>query len=1116
MFDMEVNMQKRLLKRTMALIMVAMMVMISMPVSYASIVEAFSNSVAVSSIGNIGQVVMANEDPDPMLPSANLNSINVFTHGAEVTIWINGEFYLNGTKNQYVIKQQDANQDDEITVRFVIPGTNIGWPGGINALIKQNHGNDVNVALGYELTFGFNSMETYGGIEGEIKQIDAGTGEPILANSTLDADPDEIYEFETTDVTVELFDQYTNPFMGQTVTIYDDGNLVGTASETSNGVYVLEDISLDLGVNTMSAMVDGVSIAPTDDVLVKAIMITDPQGAEITSGGLTLYYGDAVTPADGQADLGVLPNDPSAVWSFVDPVDPIITLDPVTGEVEQMGIEGSEMVMVTIGTATDTALINVVPNNMPSILLNGAAYVEVFLDGTYTELGAAASDPEDGPLVASISNGVDTSVLGETVITYSASDSDGNGPVTVTRTVKVVKKPVESVEITDDQGEIITEGVILYIGDMAPLDSDIADLDAEVLPEDASFQDEVWSSDDETIVTVDENTGDVTGHMVGTANITVEVDGMTDTVEVQVISNNRPVIDLLGVTTINVPLNGTFNDAAIDAWDEEDVDLDENDVVVTGTVNTAVAGNYVLEYDVTDSDNNDAFTQQRIVSVYSDKIVSVEILDPIYVIKGQVPAGIPVQVMAYPEFGEPFLAYVDFGSIGPFDEDGTLYGELYDLPVGIANPDNVQAVQDIIVQEVIIVDPPEAGIEASNVILEIGYGRTVEDGQEVLNFEVYGVEGDPIVTWEVVDADPDVYLTTDGDITIVHGVNGGEAYVKVTVDYYPDGPVLTDTVLVTVYEYQAPPTPTPRPTPRPTVIGVTLDTDAVTLDYGEGADPDFLFYDFLETVTGTSDKRVTWSLDDDTYATVDENGVVTARDDIEPGTGDIIVTVTVTTVIGGATDTAEILFIEQTPLGAIEFYDPYVYGYPGNLFGPELPVTRAEVATMFAKILKMNLDYPGRQVFDDVNADIWYFPYVQAIYRTGIFVGDGNGQFRPDDPISRAEVATVFSKLWQYIDFEVDSTPVTLSDVSSQHWASSYIYQMYNADLVSGFDDGTFRPDEFTQRDHFVVMVNNLIDRPEYDAPFTKYTDIDSSYWAFGDIEAATQIFAKENQLFEE
>jgi hypothetical protein len=106
-------------------------------------------------------------------------------------------------------------------------------------------------------------------------------------------------------------------------------------------------------------------------------------------------------------------------------------------------------------------------------------------------------------------------------------------------------------------------------------------------------------------------------------------------------------------------------------------------------------------------------------------------------------------------------------------------------------------------------------------------------------------------------------------------------------------------------------------------------------------------------------------------------------------------------------------------------------------------------------------------------------------------------------------MATVFGKFWEYLETPVNRASVDISDVDGTHWASAYIYMMYNSGIVTGFPDGTYKPNDPTLREQVVGMINTLIARPEFDAPLSKFTDIDNTHWAFGNIEAASQPFNK-------
>jgi len=415
---------------------------------------------------------------------------------------------------------------------------------------------------------------------------------------------------------------------------------------------------------------------------------------------------------------------------------------------------------------------------------------------------------------------------------------------------------------------------------------------------------------------------------------------------------------------------------------------------------------------------------------------------------------------------------------------------------------------------------PEEGsesVEATNITLRYGYNRTPEEGYKdlaaivtPLGFDVNGstvfsvFNGDAFI--DLIDNRVSYETAGIAEVLVSFSYHEGEELktitdtVQVTVEFYPTPPVTPP-----VTPPETPPTSTPAPT-----VSIRLDRDPVELEYGTEAFEELLSYDLTETIVNSGSSAVTWTIDDDTVATVDENGIVTAVRQGET-------TVTVRHTSSGATATSEVIVFlvgdEPNPLGLVEFFDPYVFGYPDQSFRPKNSVTRAEVATMFAKILKLNVDYSGSQKFDDVTPDAWYYNYVQAIKRTDIFIGDTAGNFRPDEPITRAEMATVFGKFWEYMKTPVDRNAVVINDVDGTHWASKYIYMMYNAGIVTGFEDGTYRPNDPTLREQVVGMINTLIARPEFDAPVSKFIDINNSHWAFGNIEAASQPFANQQNI---
>ena len=210
------------------------------------------------------------------------------------------------------------------------------------------------------------------------------------------------------------------------------------------------------------------------------------------------------------------------------------------------------------------------------------------------------------------------------------------------------------------------------------------------------------------------------------------------------------------------------------------------------------------------------------------------------------------------------------------------------------------------------------------------------------------------------------------------------------------------------------------------------------------------------------------------------------------------------------TDLEDELIIEEplTPLGAIEYYEPYIKGFPDGSFKPSKSVTRAEVATMFARILSLDTKDTNNCKYVDVSSDYWAKKYIKAVTDIGLFTGDTDNTFRPNEPIKRYEIAIVFSRYWDYVGVTVKDSKSIFKDTSG-HWAESYINKLYNAGVVTGFTDKTFRPDTDTVREQIVVMINKIIARPSLETEEPLFTDIINEHWAFGDIQAASVKFNK-------
>lgn len=143
-----------------------------------------------------------------------------------------------------------------------------------------------------------------------------------------------------------------------------------------------------------------------------------------------------------------------------------------------------------------------------------------------------------------------------------------------------------------------------------------------------------------------------------------------------------------------------------------------------------------------------------------------------------------------------------------------------------------------------------------------------------------------------------------------------------------------------------------------------------------------------------------------------------------------------------------------------------ISGYPNGTFQPKRVTTRAEVARMLASALKLP-EPESKSIYKDVPATHWANDYIVAVTEKGIFSGDPSGNFRPSDPISRAEIAVVLAKAFEL----TAKMPAPFADISSKHWANSSIAAIFEEQITVGYQDGTYRPSASATRAEFSMFL---------------------------------------------
>lgn len=201
-------------------------------------------------------------------------------------------------------------------------------------------------------------------------------------------------------------------------------------------------------------------------------------------------------------------------------------------------------------------------------------------------------------------------------------------------------------------------------------------------------------------------------------------------------------------------------------------------------------------------------------------------------------------------------------------------------------------------------------------------------------------------------------------------------------------------------------------------------------------------------------------------------------------------------------DTSTIKVMARTAKHGNIMHKAYIKGYPGEVFIAENDLTRAEAATIFAKIMDLDSSVAAKNTYSDVDTTHWAWSYIEAVTEAGIFRGYGDGTFRPEDKISRAEFATTIAqyfKLGNVAPFEEN-----YSDIKG-HWAQNYIEEIMRYKLIEGYEDGSFRPQLNIKRSEAVTMINKMLFRGPLIVETPTFKDIKTSDWFFGQVEEAAR-----------
>jgi hypothetical protein len=184
-------------------------------------------------------------------------------------------------------------------------------------------------------------------------------------------------------------------------------------------------------------------------------------------------------------------------------------------------------------------------------------------------------------------------------------------------------------------------------------------------------------------------------------------------------------------------------------------------------------------------------------------------------------------------------------------------------------------------------------------------------------------------------------------------------------------------------------------------------------------------------------------------------------------------------------------------------HNNYIAGYPDGTFGPDRNITRAEVAAVFARITndyQLVLNANDANSFNDVSDTHWAKEYIENVRASGLMLGSSASTFRPEAPITRGEVAAIVARYKKLGPVEEAAFTDT-----AESWAKGAINAVKKANIISGYDNGTFLPDQNIVRKEFVIMINRMLGRGKLqNIKEPLWSDVPTTNFYFADIQEAS------------
>jgi hypothetical protein len=182
-------------------------------------------------------------------------------------------------------------------------------------------------------------------------------------------------------------------------------------------------------------------------------------------------------------------------------------------------------------------------------------------------------------------------------------------------------------------------------------------------------------------------------------------------------------------------------------------------------------------------------------------------------------------------------------------------------------------------------------------------------------------------------------------------------------------------------------------------------------------------------------------------------------------------------------------------------YTGYIEGYPDKTFRPDNYITRAELATIFNRVVDLP-DAKADESFVDLQKDYWAYNDILRLKSVGIIKGYPGKYFKPENSITRVELASMLSELAEYLNMDYELVVNPYTDIDT-HWAKEEIALIYSLGVHLYDEQTIFEPNKKLTRAEVVVIMNQFMQvSVKKHTSESTFSDVTPDYWAYDNIEA--------------